>query len=297
MPPGEVRRAFALLTITAIVGGACSELGGSAAPGATVPTTASTIESEVDPPPPNPPRPGRVEFVQDGDSAIVTIGGAEERIRLIGINTPERDECFGEEARQLLRDLIEGQQVDVVTDVDTTDRFGRILTYLYLDGVLINAELVRRGAAIARPFEPNTTLQSHLESAEATAQATGAGMWAATACGGDEAPAVAIVEVNADAPGRDDENLNGEFVIVENLSADPVDLTGWGLKDESSIHRFTFPSGSVLSPGAQLVVYTGCGANQMPTLYWCDGTPVWDNGGDTAFLTDPAGRIRHRLSY
>ncbi len=87
-----------LFLALALVAGACGPL---AAPNTTTPAPASGPAVVTD----DPPAPGdavvaRVDFVQDGDSLRVTIDGQEERIRLIGINTPERDECFGSEAKR-----------------------------------------------------------------------------------------------------------------------------------------------------------------------------------------------------
>lgn len=290
-------RVFTAATALAIMFTACSDQASTSATGSAGAASGDAVVVADDPSPPNAGRTATVDFVQDGDSAIVIIDGEEERVRLIGINTPERDECFGTESRELLKGLIEGNTVQVVTDVEPTDRFGRVLAYLYLDELLVNAELVRAGAAIARPFEPNTTLQDTLEAAEAIAKAEGVGMWAPSTCGGDETPSIAVVAVNENAPGRDDENPNGEWVVVENVSDTAVDLTGWGVKDESSTHRYTFPDGTIVEPGDQLTVYSGCGSDDPPDLYWCDGTPVWDNSGDTAFLTDASGAVRHRFSY
>ncbi len=289
------------MRITALILGlsvALTSCGNSGAVDSAPPSSAGgSVAATADPAPPNPPQPAFVDFVQDGDSATVVINGDEQRLRLIGINTPERDECYGDEARQLFKELAEGRDVQVVTDVEPMDQYGRTLAYLYLDGILINAELVRQGAAIARPFEPNTTLQDHLEEAEEQAQRSQLGMWAPAACGGDENSPIVIAAINADAPGRDDENLNGEFIVVENTSRETMDLSGWGVKDESSVHRYTFPDGVTLAPDTSLTLFTGCGNDGTTDLYWCNDSPVWDNSGDTAFISDGTGQVRHRLSY
>ncbi len=288
-------RSTALVVALSLALASCGNAGvGNAA----LPSSAtSSVAPTADPPPPNPPRAAFVDFVQDGDSATIVIDGEQERLRLIGINTPERDECYGDEARQLFKDLAEGKDVQVVTDVERTDQYGRTLAYLYIDNILINAELARQGAAIARPFEPNTTLQDHLEEAEDQAQLGQLGMWAPTACGGNDDSPIVIVVINANAPGRDDENLNGEFIVVENISSKEIELSGWGVKDESSVHRYTFPDGVTLAPHTSVSLFTGCGNDAATELYWCNDGPVWDNSGDTAFLSDEAGQVRHRLSY
>lgn len=261
-----------------------------------------TVDGELDatipagdPAPPNPGRSATVVHVADGDSLVVSIDGSDERVRLIGINTPERDECYGREASEALEDLVGDQVVAVVPDVDETDQYGRLLAYLYIDGLLVNAELVRRGAALARPYEPNTTLQDHLEAAEDAAQAAGVGMWSPT-CTSDQAEDIVIATVNADAPGRDDENLNGEWITIANRSATSVDMDGWTVRDESSVHRYTFGTFE-LAPGAEVTVRTGCGDDTADILYWCEPTPVWDNRGDTAFLIDATGATIATFEY
>ena len=214
---------------------------------------------------------------------------------MIGINTPEKEECYGSEARDVLIDLIADREVLLVPDVEPFDQYGRMLSYVYLDGLLINAEMARQGAALTRGYSPNTTLQDHLSSAQDLAEHEGVGLWGV--CVGDADPEVLILSVQADAPGRDDENLNGEFVIVENQSTAPVDLSGWTLRDESSVHRFVFPNGAVVDPDGFFVVLTGCGTNTTDEFYWCNPSPVWDNSGDTAFLLDLDGNIHHRFGY
>jgi len=239
-----------------------------------------------------------VVHVSDGDSLVVSLDGEDERVRLIGVNTPESDECFGSEATAILAGLVSDRQVAVVTDIEPLDQYGRILAYVYLDDVLINAEIVRRGAALARAYAPNVTLQDTLDAAEQQAQSSQSGLWSPTACGSGAvyAGAIVIVDVNADAPGRDDENLNGETLTIENQSADPIDLEGWTIKDESSVHRYAFGS-ITIGPGQSIVLFTGCGTDTTSTLYWCAATPVWDNAGDTAFLLEPSGAIVDLFEY
>jgi len=242
-------------------------------------------------------RTATVVYVQDGDSIRVEIDGQEERVRLIGINTPEQGECFGQEARALLDDMIGGQQVLVGIDVEEFDQYGRILGYVWLGDIFVNAELVRQGAALVRGYEPNTSLQAVLDEAEQIAQDAGTGVWSSTACGSTEQFEVAITGINADAIGRDNENLNGEWVTIASSHPTVIDLSGWTIKDESSVHRYTFGSGVLITPGVPLVIHTGCGPDESPEFYWCDDTSVWDNTGDTGFLLDANGSIVDQYGY
>ncbi len=114
----------------------------------------------------------------DGDTIIIEGG---YRVRYIGIDTPEiypGVEAFGIEARQANRWLVEGKEVRLERDVSETDKYGRLLRYVYVDGVFVNAELVKQGLAWARAYPPDTKYQDYLEKMEAEAREAGWGMWA-----------------------------------------------------------------------------------------------------------------------
>ncbi len=126
----------------------------------------------------SPPDTGRVTQVIDGDT--ITIEGGY-RVRYIGIDAPEtypEGEPFGTEARQANRSLVEGREVYLERDVSETDEYGRLLRYVYVDGVLINAELIRQGLARAIAYPPDTKHQDYLEQMETEARESGRGMWA-----------------------------------------------------------------------------------------------------------------------
>ena len=105
------------------------------------------------------------------------------------------------------------------------------------------------------------------------------------------------VEVNADAPGDDGVNLNGEWVRFTNTGTDAVDLTGWEVADESASHRYRFAD-LRLGAGAAVTVFSGCGRDDESARFWCEsGSAVWNNSGDTVFLRDGQGNIVVSLSY
>jgi len=125
-----------------------------------------------------PPDTARVIEVIDGDT--ITIEGGY-RVRYIGIDTPEvhpEVEAFGMEAWQANRVLVEGKQVRLEEDVSETDKYGRLLRYVYVDDTFVNAELVRQGLAQARAYPPDTKNQDYLEQVETEAREAGRGMWA-----------------------------------------------------------------------------------------------------------------------
>lgn len=112
------------------------------------PTTTSTTTTTA-PPPPTTAAPGpRVVDVIDGDTIDVEGG---RRVRLIGIDTPERGECGYSEAAAALRSLVGGKAVRLVPGArDDVDRYGRLLRYVEVGGLDVNLEMIRRGHAIAR---------------------------------------------------------------------------------------------------------------------------------------------------
>jgi hypothetical protein len=95
------------------------------------------------------------------------------------MDTPERGDYFFSEATEANRALVEGQQVILVKDVSKTDRYGRLLRYVYLeDGTFVNAELVRQGNAVIATFPPDVRHQGLFLELEREARDPGQGLWA-----------------------------------------------------------------------------------------------------------------------
>ena len=235
-----------------------------------------------------------VTRVTDGDSVRADSDEGDLEIRLIGINAPEQDECFGDEAGQQLEELLDGAEVTLHPWPAELDDFGRELGFLVADGVFVNLSLVETGHVLARA-QSDHDFVDEFDLAEVEATAAGVGLWAADACGEPVEGDIVIVEVFENAPGDDRENPNGEFVILENVGNAAVSLQGWGLRDESTRHRYTFPEVDV-EPGELVQIRTGCGDDDRGSdpieLFWCDPEPpVWNNGGDLALLLDPNGAI------
>ena len=230
--------------------------------------------------------------IVDGDTLDVDGPRGRWRVRLIGINTPEKGECFAQQATEGLRSLTHGEIV-LVSDVSDEDQYGRKLRYLETaDGVDVGAEMVRNGLAISRRYEPDTARSSVYERAQTKAEAAGVGLWAADVCGPVTGSAASIdIAIRADADGDDNYNLNDEWVRFTNTGQTPIDLRNWQVADESASHRYTFGELTV-APNATVTLYTGCGADDDANRHWCnEGSAVWNNSGDTVFLKDPNGNI------
>lgn len=133
-----------------------------------------------------PPVTGTVEHIVDGDTLDVRLGRSVERIRLIGIDTPESVkpdsavECFGLEASQRLAELLPiGTEVEVTRDAELRDQYGRLLAYLLRrpDGLFVNLELAAGGFAGSLSFPPNTTFAEDIAAAVSVARQHRLGLW------------------------------------------------------------------------------------------------------------------------
>lgn len=120
--------------------------------------------------------------VVDGDTVVVTIDGALEanRVRLLGINAPEADECFGDRATAALAELARPPVAVILTSdrhQRESDRYGRTLAYVSVGEVDLGEALIRGGHATARHDRPPVSRAGRYASAEAEARAAGRGLW------------------------------------------------------------------------------------------------------------------------
>ena len=127
-----------------------------------------------------------VTEVVDGDTVVVQVTGRNERVRLIGIDTPEAtggflpEECYGDEATAFTSALLPvGTEVRLTRDAEARDRYDRFLAYVHrsADGLFVNLEIAARGYAEALVIEPNTTHASAFYAAAADARDQGLGLW------------------------------------------------------------------------------------------------------------------------
>jgi micrococcal nuclease len=131
----------------------------------------------------------RLERVIDGDTIVAQVGGREERVRYIGIDTPETVkpntpvQCFGPQAHELNARLLgsAGTPLTLRFDRELRDRYDRLLAYVYRarDGLFVNARLVGAGAARTLEIAPNTGHATQLSDLQHAARVAGAGLWSA----------------------------------------------------------------------------------------------------------------------
>lgn len=125
----------------------------------------------------------KVIRVIDGDTIEVDVGGGEiKKVRYIGMNAPETEpkECYSTEATNKNKELVEGGIVGLEKDVSETDRYDRLLRYVYMGDMFVNQALVVEGFAHAQAYPPDTKYQDQLTAAANTAKTEKRGLW--TAC-------------------------------------------------------------------------------------------------------------------
>jgi micrococcal nuclease len=119
-----------------------------------------------------------VPYVYDGDTIAVQIGGAVYRVRYIGMNTPEMPhECYAREATNKNSEWVLHKTVRLEKDVRETDHLGRLLRYVYVGDVFVNAELVRLGYAQVYTVPPDVKYASYFLQLQQEARDAGRGLW------------------------------------------------------------------------------------------------------------------------
>lgn len=132
-----------------------------------------------------------VTRVVDGDTIIVNMYGVEERVRLIGVDTPEsvhpdedRNVKYGDIASDFTKEKLEGKKVTFEYDVQEKDRYGRILAYVYLDGKMFNKTLLEEGHAKVATYPPNVKYVDDFIALQEQAHENKRGVWAYEALDG-----------------------------------------------------------------------------------------------------------------
>ena len=112
--------------------------------------------------------------VLDGDTVELEDGS---RVRYLGIDTPEWGEHYADDATARNRELVEGKTVELERGNRDKDEYGRLLRYVYVDGVFVNAELVAQGYAKAYIFDPDDRYSQVLIQLEQYAKMRQRGLW------------------------------------------------------------------------------------------------------------------------
>jgi endonuclease YncB( thermonuclease family) len=272
--------------------------------------------------------PAVVIDVVDGDTIKVIIDNQQYTVRYIGIDTPETVhpskpvEWMGAEASARNKELVSGKTVYLESDVSNTDRYGRLLRYIFLaDGTFVNKVLVEEGYAHASEYPPDTKYQDVLEQSQREAMEQETGLWSekpdptATATHIPTATPT-VVQPTAETPpsttapvtpgevqityiladGVVSRVESDEYAVVENIGGAEVSIGGFRLNAGDPGQDFVFPD-YVLQPGQSCRVYT----NEMH-LETCGfsfgiGKAIWNNSGDCGFLYNQQGEKVSEYCY
>lgn len=124
--------------------------------------------------------------VTDGDTFKINYNGKETKVRLIGVDTPEsvhpdisKNTEYGKEASNYTKSLIENKTVKLEFDVSQTDKYGRLLAYVYLEnGEMLNEKLLEEGYAQVATYAPNVKYVEKFEQLQKQARENKVGFWA-----------------------------------------------------------------------------------------------------------------------
>lgn len=232
----------------------------------------------------------------DGDTIWVHIPcpppgpAAEEKVRLLGLDTPEVGAPGATEAAEFVRRRIGGDPVYLAFDFRRRDRFDRLLAYVYLaDGTLLNARLIECGHA--QPYRRERNHFSDLfEQLAAAPPLDGCALAGAESTTPNQDTTVTIVTI--------ENNSYEEHIVLRNESSDMIDVSGWRINDCDE-ENLVLPDVDPLEPGGTLALCSGrdgCVGNPRPSLTLNEKN-VWDNDGDAAVLCDARGNEVDRYCY
>lgn len=127
-----------------------------------------------------------VVSVTDGDTFEINYNGTKEKVRLIGVDTPEsvhpnskKNNEYGKQASNYTKSLLEGKIVKLEFDVSPRDKYGRLLAYVYLkNGEMLNEKLLKEGYAQVATYPPNVKYVEKFKAIQKEARENEVGFWA-----------------------------------------------------------------------------------------------------------------------
>ncbi len=238
----------------------------------------------------------------DGDTIEVEIEGESYKVRYIGIDTPELHHpekpvgYYAQEAYEKNKELVEGKTVYLEKDVSETDRYGRLLRYVYTEDVFVNAYLVQHGYAQASTYPPDVKYQEQFTELQREAREAGRGLWEPVLTPVSAGEVVIDAACSQfDAPGNDHTNLNEEYVCFTNQSDHSVDMTGWSVNKRPDMW-YTFPE-FILGPAASVRLHSGKEMDTATDLYWGSNAALWRNIHDAVYLYDADWKLMDEYSW
>ena len=186
--PARVLLTLLVLVVTGLVAGCeglVEDVGGGGGGRAPADLETGAAERAAWPEPPKDAVAVKVQRVVDGDTFVATVRNRRERVRVIGVDTPESvdpnrpDEPYGKEASDFAKHYLDGETVRLAGDAEPRDRYGRLLAYVWLrDGTFWNALLAAEGYAQQLTIPPNVTYAALFRRLVAEARRNDRGLWA-----------------------------------------------------------------------------------------------------------------------
>lgn len=213
-----------------------------------------------------------VEKVIDGDTFIAN----GYKIRLLGIDAPEKGQLCYEEAKNFLKYLIENKTVRVEYDKIKKDKYGRILAYVWINDTFVNREMIIKGFAIYRDYGHKLAYKSILN---ITPSGCVSKIDSCEKCIG-----IAYFLWNPEG----DDCKGGELIKLKNFCNFPCNITHWAIEDYEG-NRFLLPQTII---NKTLTIYFDC-ENEKNGIHFCkkDCKAVWDNDGDIFKLYNNKGEL------
>lgn len=207
-----------------------------------------------------------VKKVVDGDTIKADVNGKEESIRLLGVNTPEKNKPYYKEAKDFLINEIENKTIVVISDSEDRDRYDRLLRYVFFHDRLINIEIIENGFATTFMLD-DLKYGDKFVNGEDFARKNERGLWKKSQ---DKCSlCIRLVSLNAIE----------DYFIIRNDCDYYCNLSGWIVKDDAN-HFFQLND---LDRG-----------EEKEYRY---KTEVWNDDGDRFFMRDEKGLLVIFYSY
>ncbi|MFZ5476194.1 MAG: thermonuclease family protein [Myxococcota bacterium] len=235
------------------------------------------------------PTSATVTSVYDGDTFTLSTG---DRVRLRLVNTPEirPPEAYAIEAREAVAVLLQNKVVALTYGEVTRDGYGRLIASVSVEGKDLATQVLEQGLGHLFVIPPDNTDLTSLIAAQERARAARRGIWSTA----DFQGAMHITSFHANADGDDRSNVNGEYLRVCNVSAQPIDLAGWRIADISG-NSWELPA-VLVPPGNTVKIHAGKGTTkgdpaEQLEIFLGSADPIWNNKADRATIYDRFGKV------
>ncbi len=234
--------------------------------------------------------------IQDGDTVQLVNG---RFLRLIGINAPEKDEFYYQEASDKLTELVLNKVVRLEKDISETDKFGRLLRHIYMNDIFVGLEMLKGGYARVLTIPPDKKYAAEFKAAEAEAKAKKLGIWSQDndeetegEVEGVSAATVGRVVINEIAWAGTAASAFDEWIELYNTEEYDINLEGWTLKSGDNSPNMTL-SGVISAEGYYLIERTDddAVATKEADLAGSFGAGGLNNNGEMLLLSDADGKI------